>query len=275
MFPELFRIPGLDFAINTYGVLLALSFLGGLWLAATLGAREGYDRNKIYDIGLYMLLAELVGSKLLLVITEWHAFVQDPGLLLRIDFLRSGGVFYGGFLGSFTASFLLARRYKIPWWSLADICAPGIALGQFSGRLGCFSAGCCWGKPTDYWIGVKFTQRAHELTGIPIDVHLHPVQLYESVTMFFVMVFLLYLLKHRKFRGQVILSYLSIYAVARFTIEFFRDDPRGGLLSLSTSQLIAGTIFPIAIILFIYKYWQWKKSGQLPITPTETVGEKQ
>jgi len=274
VFPELFRIPGLDFAINTYGVLLALSFLGGLWLAATLGAREGYDRNKIYDIGLYMLLAELVGSKLLLVITEWHVFVQDPGLLLRIDFLRSGGVFYGGFLGSFTASFLLARRYKIPWWSLADICAPGIALGQFSGRLGCFSAGCCWGKPTDYWIGVKFTQRAHELTGVPIEVHLHPVQLYESITMFFVTIFLLYLLKYRKFRGQVILSYLSIYAVARFTIEFFRDDPRGGLLSLSTSQLIAGTIFPIAIILFIYKYWQWKKSGQLPITPTEPIGEK-
>ncbi len=262
MFPELFRIPGIDFTVNTYGVLLASSFLLGLWLAASLGARQGYDPNKIYDIGLYMLLAELVGSKLLLVITEWNSFVHDPGKLFQLDFLRSAGVFYGGFLGSFSVSFFLAYRYKIPWWTLADVCAPGIALGQFTGRLGCFSAGCCWGKPTTSWIGVQFTQRAHELTGVPIDVHLHPAQLYESATMFVVMFVLLYLLKIRKFRGQVILSYLMIYAVARFTIEFFRDDPRGELLGLSTSQLIAATIFPLALAAFIYKWWQYKHSPQ-------------
>ncbi|MBI4850392.1 MAG: prolipoprotein diacylglyceryl transferase [Acidobacteria bacterium] len=270
MFPELFRIPGINFTVNTYGVLLATSFLLGLWLAATLGSREGYDKNKIYDIGLYMLLGELVGSKLLLVITEWHEFAQNPKLLFQLDFIRSAGVFYGGFLGSISVSFFMANRYKIPWWTLADICAPGIALGQFTGRLGCFSAGCCWGKPTSYWIGVRFTEQAHKLTGVPIDVHLHPVQLYESGVMFFVTLFLLYLLKIRKFRGQVILSYLFIYAIARFSIEFFRDDPRGGLLGLSTSQLIAGTIAPIALVAFIYKFWQWKKDPQ-PLNPNLKV----
>lgn len=258
MLPELFHFPIFDFAVNTYGVLLALSFLLGLGLAAKLGTRQGYDPNKIYDIGLYLLLAELVGSKLLLIITEWHTFGQYPSLIFSPDFLRSGGVFYGGFLGSLIASFYLAHQYKIPWWTLADICAPGIALGQFIGRLGCFSAGCCWGKPTSSWIGVQFTQRAHELTGVPVDVHLHPIQLYESTIMCMVMLTLLYILKVRKFRGQVILSYLAIYAVARFIIEFFRDDPRGELFGLSTSQLIAGTIFPIATAAFIYKRWHWK-----------------
>jgi phosphatidylglycerol---prolipoprotein diacylglyceryl transferase len=262
MLPELFRIPGIDFTVNTYGILLAISFLAGLWLAATLGAREGYEKNKIYDIGLYMLLGELVGSKLLLLVVDWQSFIQNPAMIFKLDFIRSAGVFYGGFLGSLSVSFFMANRYKIPWWTLADVCAPGIALGQFSGRLGCFSAGCCWGKPTDYWIGVKFTERAHQLTGVPIDVHLHPVQLYESSLMLLLTIFLLYLLRVRKFRGQVILTYLFTYAIARFTIEFFRADPRGALFGLSTSQLIAGTIAPIAITAFIYKYWQWKKDPQ-------------
>jgi len=260
--PELFHVPIFDFTVNTYGVLLALSFLLGLWLAATLGTREGYDPNKIYNIGLSLLLAELIGSKLLLIITEWHTFGQYPSLIFSLDFLRSGGVFYGGFLGSLSASFYLAHQYKIPWWSLADICAPGIALGQFIGRLGCFSAGCCWGKPTSYWVGVQFTQRAHELTGVPIDVHLHPIQLYESIIMLLVTAFLLYILRKREFRGQVILNYLAIYALARFIIEFFRDDPRGELFGFSTSQLIAGTIFPVAIGAFIYKWRHWKISFQ-------------
>jgi phosphatidylglycerol:prolipoprotein diacylglycerol transferase len=265
MFPELFRIPGINFPINTYGVLLAISFLGGLWLAAKLGEREGYERNKIYDIGLYMLLGELVGSKLLLLIVEWQKFVANPSMLINIDFIRSGGVFYGGFLGALSVSFFMANRYKIPWWTLADVCAPGIALGQFTGRLGCFAAGCCWGKPTDYWIGVKFTEQAHRLTGVPIDVHLHPVQLYESSFMLLVMLLLLYLLKVRKFRGQVILTYLFTYASLRFSIEFFRDDPRGALFGLSTSQIIAGSIAPIALSVFLYKFWQWKKDPK-PIT---------
>jgi len=267
--PELFRIPGLNFTLSTYGLMLALSFIVGLWIAAQLAAREGYDKAKIYDIGLYMLITQLVTSKLLMVIAEWRYFVADPARLISMEFLRSAGVFYGGFLGAMGMSFYLAHKWKIHWWSLADVCAPGIAIGQFLGRLGCFAAGCCWGKPTSSWIGVQFTERAHQLTGVPIDVHLHPVQLYESITMFFITGFLLLLHSRRQFRGQVILFYVSLYSVARFIIEFFRDDPRGDLLGLSTSQLISAIIGPIAIIALVYKWWRVRKSEATPNAGTQ------
>ncbi|MEJ7711246.1 MAG: prolipoprotein diacylglyceryl transferase family protein [Pyrinomonadaceae bacterium] len=96
------------------------------------------------------------------------------------DFLRSGGVFYGGFIGAVIVGYLLIRRYGLPWWQTADAFAPGIALGQAIGRQGCFAAGCCWGKPTTLPWGVMFSERGHQVTGVPIDVHLHPTQLYES-----------------------------------------------------------------------------------------------
>lgn len=267
MYPELFSIWG--FPINTYGLMLALSFVGGLWIAGKLAEEQGFDKTKIYDLGLYMLIAQLIGSKLLLIVVEWSTFSAEPRLLLSMQFIRSGGVFYGGFLAALGTSFFLAYRSKIPWWTLADICAPGIAFGQFTGRLGCFSAGCCWGKPTDSWIGVEFTELAHRNTGVPIHVHLYPVQLFESIAMFLVMWGLLFIMRHRKFYGQVILSYLAIYAIERFSIEFFRDDPRGSLLGLSTSQLIAGCIAPIAIGIFIIRWRQSrnnKLSGSEPIS---------
>lgn len=272
MFPELFRIPGLDFTVNTYGVLLAISFISGLWLAAKLAERDGYDSLKIYDCGLFMLLAVLVGSKVLMIVTEWQSFVADPGQLFKLNFWRSAGVYYGGFIGAVTASFFLARYYKIPWWSLADACAPGVGVGQFFGRLGCFSAGCCWGKPTTGWIGVQFTQRAHELTGVPIDVHLHPTQLYESAAMFVITLTLLYIHSKKRFRGQVILSYVVLYSMARFIIEIFRDDPRGALFGLSTSQLISVIIGPIALVLMIYR---WMQAKNPPVNPQQMAEQTQ
>jgi phosphatidylglycerol:prolipoprotein diacylglycerol transferase len=253
--PELFKIPFLNFTLNTYGLLLALSFITGLWLAARLAKRDGIEPTRVYDVGLFMLLAQLVGSKLLMVITEWHRFADDPSQLVRAEFLRSGGVYYGGFLAAVSVSFYLAHRYKISWWSLADVCAPGIAVGQFIGRLGCFSAGCCWGKPTNGRLGVLFTERAHELTGVPIDVHLHPVQLYESGAMLIVTGMLLLLHRHRQYRGQVILAYGALYSVTRFIVEFYRDDPRGSLFGLSTSQLISAIIGPLAIAALIF-FWR-------------------
>jgi phosphatidylglycerol---prolipoprotein diacylglyceryl transferase len=239
--------------------MLALSFIAGLWAAAQLASRQGYESSKIYDMGLYMLITQLVSSKLLMVIAEWRYFVDDPMRLFSVEFLRSAGVFYGGFLGAMGVSFYLAHRYRIPWWSLADLCAPGIAIGQFLGRLGCFAAGCCWGTPTTSWIGVQFTERAHELTGVPIDVHLHPTQLYESLTMLVITCLLFLVHSKKQFQGQVILTYLALYSVARFFIEFFRDDPRGGLFGLSTSQLISAFLGPVAIVALLYYWWRAKK----------------
>ncbi|MEW6732565.1 MAG: prolipoprotein diacylglyceryl transferase [Acidobacteriota bacterium] len=260
MLPELFKIPIIDFTVSTYGLMLATALLFGLWLAARLAARDGYESAKVYDIGLYMLVTGLLGSKVLMIFTEWSEFVNNPARLFSLEFLRSAGVYYGGLLSAVGISIYLARRYSIPWWSFADACAPGIAIGQFFGRLGCFAAGCCWGKPTTSWIGVQFTARAHELTGVPIDMHLHPTQLYESLTTLLITGILLYVHKRRQFRGQVILCYAALYSLARFSMEFLRDDPRGSLLGVSTSQLVSLIIGPIAVAALIYRWRHAKKT---------------
>src|SRR5207253_251954 len=134
MFPELFRIG--NFPINTYGVLLALAFLVALLTASRLASRDGLPRERIYDLGLWMLLAALIGSKVLMLWTE-PAYRENPWQLFSLDFLRSGGVFYGGLIGAILMGYLLVRRYGLPWWKTADAFAPGIALGQTIGRLGC------------------------------------------------------------------------------------------------------------------------------------------
>jgi len=266
MYPELFHIG--SFPINTYGVFLAAAFLCAILIAVKLGERDGLRREKIYDLSLWMLLAGLVGSKLLMLFTE-PEYRANPLQLISLDFLRSGGVFYGGLLGAVLAGYFLMRRYQLPWWKTADACAPGIAIGNFFGRQGCFAAGCCWGKPTSLPWGVKFSELGHQITGVPIDVHLHPTQLYESFAMLIVFVFLLWLHKRKRFSGQVILFYALLYSIIRFLIEFVRDDPRGDILGLttltglSTSQIISLIIGVAALVLLIAR---WRKAST-----TETV----
>ena len=285
MYPEIFRIG--NFPINTYGVFLALAFLCAILIAVKLAARDGLPREKIYDLCLWMLLASLVGSKFLMLFTE-PEYRDHPWQLLSLDFLRSGGVFYGGLIGAILAGYFLMRRYKLPWWKTADACAPGIALGNFFGRQGCFAAGCCWGKPTTGWWGVHFTEPGKVITGVPTVVadlndpqraywsqklggdlaplHLHPTQLYESFAMLIVFLFLLWLHKRRRFSGQVILFYALLYSIIRFAIEFLRDDPRGDLFGLttltglSTSQLISIIVGTGALVLLIRR---WQKASAL------------
>jgi phosphatidylglycerol---prolipoprotein diacylglyceryl transferase len=265
MLPELFRIPGLDLPISTYGLLLAIAFILALWLTARLAASDGLPKNKVYDLGLYILAASLVGSKLLMVITEWDEFKGDWSKVLSFDFLRSGGVFFGGFLAAVLASVILMRRYQLPWRRTADAFAPGIAIGHAIGRLGCFSAGCCWGKPTDSWIGVRFPEKASELTGVPYDIALVPTQLIEAFANLLIFAFLLWLWKRRTFHGQVIYAYMIVYSITRFTIEIWRDDPRGSWLGLSTSQLISVVLFLLGTALMVY---HWRRHEDRP-TPSE------
>jgi len=276
MFPELFKIPYTSFSINTYGFLLAVAFLSGLLLMARLAARDGLSRQKVIDLGLWVLAASLIGSKALMVIAEWDSTYRDnPSQIFTLDFLRSGGVYYGGFIAAVIASVIVMRYYKLPWWRTADAFAPGVILGQAIGRLGCFSAGCCWGKPTTGWYGVHFSEKGHEITGVPTLVShldqvqqnvwaerlggaleplkLHPTQLYEAGAALLILVLLLLIHRRRRFEGQVILAYAMLYSVARFIIEYWRDDPRGEIIGLSTSQFIAIVLFVGALATFIYR----------------------
>src|SRR3954470_12628391 len=271
MYPELFRIG--NFPITTYGIWLALGMLFALMAAARLGARDGLPRERIYDLGLWTLVSALIGSKVLMY------FLDENVNVFSLDFLRSGGVFYGGLIGGFLAVVLLIRFYKLPFWKVTDAFAPGVALGQAFGRQGCFAAGCCWGKHTDLPWGVHFTSAGHEYTGVPIygpdgsDLYLHPTQLYESFIMLAVFGLLLLLHRKKKFDGQVLIAYGIIYAIVRFSIEFIRDDPRGDLLGftsltgLSTSQGISLIVAVASIVFMIMRHR--RAAGSSPEIPSE------
>src|ERR1044071_4641392 len=294
MYPEIFRI--CNFPINTYGVLLALAFLAALLTAAKLAARDGLPRERVYDLGLWMLLAAIVGSKVLMLFTE-PEYREDPARLISLDFLRSGGVVYGGFITAVVAGYFLIRRYKLPWWKTADAFAPGIALGNAIDRQGCFAAGCCWGKPTLAAWGGHFTELGHEVTGVPVvaahledpsqqaywadklgglfqPVHLHPTQLYESFGALLIFFFLLWLHRRKIFSGQVILFYAVLYAVMRFTIEIFRDDPRGDILGLttltglSTSQMLSIIVGIVGLVFLIRR---WRRVDEKPEKVSRTA----
>ncbi|MBA2378152.1 MAG: prolipoprotein diacylglyceryl transferase [Blastocatellia bacterium] len=249
MYPELFRVG--DFPVTSYGLWLAVGMVVALIVASRLGARDGLSRERIYDLGLWTLLGGLLGSKVLMFL------VEDNVQVFSLDFLRSGGVYYGGLIGGFLTVVILIRIQKLSFWKVADAFAPALALGQAFGRQGCFAAGCCWGKPTNLWWGVHFSEKGHEYTGVPIanGVHLHPTQLIESFTMFAVFGLLLWLHRTKKFDGQVLIAYGFIYAIFRFFIEFIRDDPRGDLFGLttitglSTSQIVSVVVATAAGVL--------------------------
>lgn len=265
MFPEILRIPFLNVPLATYGLLLAAGFILALWLAARLAAGDGLPKNKIYDLGLYVLASGLLGSKLFMIITELNEFGMSWRRVFSLDVLQSGGVYFGGFLVGLGVSVFLVRFWRLPWRLTADAFAPAVALAHAMGRLGCFAAGCCWGKPTDSWIGVRFSEKGNEVTGVPIHVDLVPTQLIEMGANLIIFGFLLWLRKRRRFEGQIVFAYLMLYSVARFIIEFWRDDPRGSVLGFSTSQFIALLLFPVALGLTFY----YRKRGQTPRVSAE------
>ena len=237
MHPELLRIG--SFVLPTYGVLLASGFLAALWLLRRRASAFGVSPDAAVDVAIWLLLAGLLGAKLLLLVVEGPRYLTSwDGV---VEFLRSGGVFYGGLLGAVVALAVMLRKKAIGFWTFADMAAPSVALGHAIGRLGCLSAGCCWGRECALPWAITFTDPAAERNvGVPLHVPLHPTQLYEAAGLFLLCGLLLKIGKPR-FQGQIFAIYLGLYALLRGTIEFYRGDPRGAVLggAVSTSQLIA------------------------------------
>jgi phosphatidylglycerol:prolipoprotein diacylglycerol transferase len=253
MYPKIFDFGPIT--IHTYGLLLALAFIVGIWLASRNARKAGINPDQIWNMGLIVIFAALVGAKLLLFLSDYSYYMQNPREIFSLSTLRSGGVYYGGLLLALAASALYLRKAKLPAWLVADVAAPGIALGQAIGRLGCLSAGCCYGKPTNLPWAITFTnQYAYDNVGVPLNVPLHPTQIYESVATFLLFLYLSWRLARRHFKGQIVLEYLAIYAAVRFIIEFFRDDERGFVLNglLSTSQLIGLLTFFASTAVYFY-----------------------
>jgi len=237
------------FTIHTYGFLIACGFLVALSLAKRLAIRSKLNVEKTLDLGFWCMFVGFIGARLLYIITRFNDFAVDPLAVFKI--WEGGLVFFGGPLTAIPFAIWYAKKHEIPIWKTLDVFTPGLAVAHAFGRLGCFSAGCCYGKPTDGPFGVRFHSDlvALQYRGIP----LHPTQLYESFSLFILFAGLMYIYKKRVFDGQVALSYLLIYPIIRSVIETFRGDLIRGFVVdgvLSTSQFISILVFIGAAVVF-------------------------
>jgi len=250
MHPVLLDFGG--FTIYSYGVLLAAAYLLGLQFALIRARKRGLDGQRVMDLGIWIIVSALVGAKLLLLIVDFKQFTSSPRELLGLA--RSGGVFYGGLIAAVTVALIYLRRHKMPLWTTTDVFAPGIALGHIVGRMGCLLAGCCFGRPTSMPWAITFTNpQAAANAATPLGIPLHPTQLYEAGAELLILIFLL--LWERRgigFPGRTFWSYLLLYGVSRFAIEFYRGDSRGMVFdTLSTSQFVSIVLVPLSIIMLL------------------------
>jgi phosphatidylglycerol---prolipoprotein diacylglyceryl transferase len=258
VFPQLFHIA--SFAVPTYGILVATGVLVGLWLSVRNSVRSGIKAENAWDLGIAVVLAGILGSKILYVILDWrtgNAFGDNLRSIFSLATLQAGGVFSGGLIAGFGIAAWFLRKHHMPALATADAFAPGLALGHAIGRLGCFAAGCCYGKQTTHFWGVTFTSKvANANAGTPLNVPLEPTQLIESAAELIIFGVLTWMFARKKFHGQILAAYFFLYGIARFLIEFLRDDPgRGGPYLggiLSGTQLISiGLVLVAGIIWYL------------------------
>ena len=254
MYPILYKIGPIH--LYTYGFFLALGFLTAILVAGREAKRLGLPEGHFYDLCFYIILAAIVGSRLLFVIVDPVPFLQNP---LRIFAVWEGGlVFHGGLIAALATAFFFMRRHQMPWRPTLDSLAVGMPLGVALGRIGCFMAGCCFGKPTDLPWAVAFT---HPESLCPIQEPLHPTQLYEAIlsTMVFGVVF--WLRKRKRFDGQILATYFLLAGLVRFTVEFFRAstsiDPRGAeiLFHMPATQVFALGLAIVSGICLCWGLW--------------------
>ena len=222
MCPRLFTIG--TFSVPTYGVLVALGFVIGLYLVGRLAPRSGLNTDDMTNLAVYVGLAAILGAKAFMVLSNLGYYLDNPGQFFSLSTLQAGGVFYGGLLAALAVAAWYANKANLPALAAADVLAPSVAVGHSIGRLGCFAAGCCWGQPTSLPWGVMFTDpTAHDSVGVPLGIHLHPTQLYEAAGTFAVAIVLLKLFRKPHAPGTILGWYFVLYSSFRFAIEFLRD----------------------------------------------------
>lgn len=265
MYPRLLQFG--HFTLYTYGVLAAIGLIVGLTLIVHLAKRDGIDEEKTWNLGLVCIISGVIGAKLLLIVNDWAYYSVHWREIFSSNIFQAGGVFSGALVLGTIAALLFIRWKQMPLLRTVDALAPGIVLGHAIGRLGCFAAGCCYGKPTGVPWGVTFTDPAAKaIVGAPLNVRTHPTQLYEFLADMAIFAVLLVLSRHRKFPGQIMGTYAFLYGIARFFIEFYRDDPErgsvfGGVMTLT--QLLA--IFFVVLGAILWMQHDDQKAGSVAV----------
>ncbi len=256
MFPILFKFPSWipligDKAIHTYGLMAALGFLAGLWWVRRESARTGLNPQKIMDLFFYVVVSAIVGSRLFYVLVSVDRWWENPLLFFKV--WEGGLTFYGGLMAALLVSVWYCKKKRIHFFSVADVFSPAIALGHAIGRLGCFAAGCCYGRPAppDFPLSVVFPEVEHGIA--PVGTPLYPTQLFEFSGELLIFVFLFFFRKRKKFEGELFLVYLIFYPILRLILEIFRGDKvRGALWEgvFSTAQFVSLIWIVLAVLLW-------------------------
>jgi len=246
VFPEGISLFGIK--ITLYGVLVALGVLVAYFLTLYLAKREGLPAKGVENTFILAVLFGIVGSRIAYILEHPHE-VRD---LLDVFALWKGGVsFYGGLLGGIVGALIGIKLFRLPVWKAADIAAPSIALAHFFGRLGCTTAGCCYGKPFPFGataeVGVHFTDKFPYFYIVfpkgavaPPYTPLYPTQLMEAFGNLLIFFLLLFALRKKPFDGFVFSLYLLLYGTERFFLEFYRGvtPPIEGL-GLTWNQVVS------------------------------------
>lgn len=255
MLPILIKIGPIT--IRTYGFLLAVGVLSAVFILHRMSKKEGFPPETVSNLAFFSILSGLIGAKLFLLVTEFGYYMKHPADLKYL--ITSAGTFYGGLIFGVLFAAWYIRKHRLDFRRLVDIAGPAIALAHFFGRLGCFSAGCCWGREAENCsLAVQFSHADIE-TGVPLHTPLYPTQLIESLLNLLNFVFLILFYKKKKFAGQVFALYIFNYSLIRFAVEFFRGDSDRGYVfgsmnepftSLSVPQLISIIGIGTAIVLY-------------------------
>lgn len=256
MHPILIKIGPIT--IHTYGFLLAVGVLLAILLSLKLGKQQNVSTKVLADFIFYTIIIGLLGAKLFLLATDFGFYSKNPGQIKYL--LTSAGTFYGGLIFGILFAILFIRKHKLDFNVMGDVIAPAIALAHFFGRMGCFFAGCCFGREAHGCsIAMEFTDPTRT-TGVPLHTPLYPTQLMEAILNLLNFIILIISSKRKKFNGQIFIMYIFNYSIIRFFVEFFRgDDDRGYIFggvehpfsSLSVPQLISIIGIITAIILYI------------------------
>jgi phosphatidylglycerol:prolipoprotein diacylglycerol transferase len=211
--------------IHSYGVMIALAFLAGLWTAMLRARRENIPGERIVDVVTWIMVGSILGARVVYVTTYWHEeFAGQPWTEI-LAVWHGGLVYYGGLIGGIIAGVAYILWKKMPLWKAADVLAPSVALGSFFGRTGCLLNGCCYGRPTNEPWGITFTNPlAHDFSNTPLNIPLQPTQIYDGLLNLALYGFLAWLFRHKKFDGEIIATYLICYAILRSVVEHYRGD---------------------------------------------------
>lgn len=230
--------------IHLYGLMMGLGFISAYCVTDYRAKKKGLNTDIIFGILWCAVIGGMLGARLLYYIVELPSIIKDVSILWDFD---TGYVVYGGIIGGVLVSYIYCRIKKVHFMEYFDLVMPAVALAQGFGRIGCFFAGCCYGRETDLPFGIVF----HNSDIAPNGVKLIPTQLISSAGNFIFAIFLMIYARKKRQDGKVAAMYLFLYSVGRFIIEFFRDDYRGSVGFLSTSQLISIFIFALGMVLYI------------------------